>query len=346
MPGKKNKFYFLAVTLSVSAAVWATTFSSAPIFGNLTAAANNYYIEISSGSPLLQNWSNTNQITTDDNWTGVVAIEAFRGSGLAPVPGTDPRTILADTPNNPLDVNANQTNPATSPVDGVAEFEIADPTVALKASDSATAPNLVIHLDTSMGCVGKPVIVSFRLRDIDNSANNAVTQIATQYRVGGSGNYTNITGGYVADATTGPNQATFQRFMNLTLPNAAIGQTMLDVRIITTNATGADEWVGIDDINVNCFHPTVSQSAVYGKAVDANGRGISRAQITILNAETQETRTALTNAFGIFKFDALQSSSVYSVRIEHKRYNFKPNTQAFELLGDKYDVNFTGFDAN
>lgn len=346
MASKRNKFYFVAVSLSVLTFVWATAFSSVSGFGNLKALANNYYIEISSGSPYLQNWSNTNQININDNWTGVVAIEAFRGDGLAPAPGTDPRTILADSPNNPLDVNANQTNPATAPVDGVAEFEIADPVVALKASDSATAPNMVIHLNTSMGCVGKPIILSFRLRDIDNSANNAVTQVATQYRIGGSGNYSNIAGGYVADATTGPNQATFQRFLNLTLPNAAIGQTLLDIRIITTNAVGADEWVGIDDINVNCFHPTVGQSAVYGQAIDASGRGISRAEVTILNLDTQETRTALTNGFGRFNFAQLQTGSVYIVTIRHKRYNFKPNTQVFDLIGDKDDVNFVGIEGN
>ncbi|HEX8736054.1 MAG TPA: carboxypeptidase-like regulatory domain-containing protein [Pyrinomonadaceae bacterium] len=342
MTSKRNKFYFLAVSLSVLAAACAAAFSPA----SLTALANSYYLEIASGSPLVQNWSNTNQITTDDNWTGVVAIEGFRGDGLSPVPGADPRTILADTPNNPLDVNANQTNPATSTVDGVAEFEIADPTVALKASDSATAPNLVIHLNTTAGCVGKPIIVSFRLRDIDNSANNAVTQVATQYRIGGSGNYTNIAGGYVADATTGPNQATLQKYLTLTLPNIAIGQPMLDVRIITTNAAGADEWVGIDDINVNCYHPTAGQSAVYGKAVDSSGRGISRAQITITNAATQETRTALTNGFGNFRFDSLTAGNLYVVTIQHKRYNFKPSTQAFELLDDKDDVNFFGVEGN
>ncbi|MDQ3797993.1 MAG: carboxypeptidase-like regulatory domain-containing protein [Acidobacteriota bacterium] len=346
MTSKRNRFYFVAVSLSLAAAIWATAFSPASVFGNLTALANNYYIEISSGSPYLQNWSNTNQISTDDNWTGVVAIEAFRGDGLAPAPGTDPRTILADSPNNPLDVNANQTNPATSTVEGVAEFEIADPVVALKASDTATAPNLVIHLNTSAGCVGKPIVVGFRLRDIDDSANNAVTQIAAQYRIGGSGNYTNISGGYLADATTGPNQATFQRFMNLVLPNAAIGQTMLDVRIITTNAAGADEWVGIDDISVNCFHPTTGMSAVYGRAVDMNGRGISRAQVTLVNAQTQETRTALTNAFGMFRFDGLPVGNVYIATIEHKRYGFKPDTQAFQLIDDRDDLNFVGFGGN
>ncbi|HLM00067.1 MAG TPA: carboxypeptidase-like regulatory domain-containing protein [Pyrinomonadaceae bacterium] len=346
MAGKRNRFYFVAVSLGVLAILWAAMFSSVTGFVDITARANNYYIEISSGSPYLQNWSDTNQISADDNWTGVVAIEAFRGDGLAPVPGTDPRTILADSPNNPLDVNANQTNPATTPVDGVAEFEIADPVVALKGSDTATAPNLVIHLNTSMGCSGKPIIVSFRLRDIDSSANNAVTPVATQYRIGGSGNYTSVANGYLADATTGPNQATFQRFMSVRLPNDAINQTMLDVRIITTNAVGADEWVGIDDINVNCFHPTVGQTTVYGRAVDQNGRGISNAQVTLLNADTQETMTALTNGFGIFRFNNLQAGYVFVATIQHRRYTFKPNTQAFELLGDKDDLDFTGFAPN
>ena len=121
---------------------------------------------------------------------------------------------------------------------------------------------------------------------------------------------------------------------------------MLDVRIIKTNAVGADEWVGIDNINVNCFHPAVGQSSVYGQALDANGRGINQARVTILNLETQETRTALTNPFGRFSFYQLSTSTFYTATIQHKRYNFKPNRQVSELLGDRDDMDFFSIDGN
>ncbi|HYP42519.1 MAG TPA: hypothetical protein VEQ18_00695, partial [Candidatus Nitrosocosmicus sp.] len=60
----------------------------------------------------------------------------------------------------------------------------------------------------------------------------------------------------------------------------------------------------------------------------------------------QETRTALTNGFGRFKFANLPTGNLYIVTIGHKRYNFKPNTLAFDLIADKEDVNFVGIDGN
>lgn len=342
MRSKRNRFCFIALSAVVSTAAIFT----AHLPSELIARANNYYLEISPDGPLNQTWTNTNQITTDDNWTGVVAIEGFRGAGLSPSPGANPQTILADSPNNPLDVTANETNPLTSIADGVAEFEITDPTVALKGSDAATAPNLVIHINGSLGCNGKFINLRYRLRDIDASANNAVTQIATQFRTGASGNYTNIPAGYTADATTGPNQATFQKFVNIVLPVSSISNPLIDIRIITTNATGADEWVGVDDINVNCIHSTVGQASIYGRIVDANGRGISGARVMILDASTQETQTALTNGFGIYSFNNLPAGNVYSVTAQHKRFTFQPNMQSIELLGDREDVNFVSVEAN
>jgi hypothetical protein len=39
----------------------------------------------------------------------------------------------------------------------------------------------------------------------------------------------------------------------MTLPPETLGQAQLQVRIVTTDATGRDEWVGIDNIVVACF---------------------------------------------------------------------------------------------
>ncbi|MGB5014237.1 MAG: hypothetical protein WBO68_09420, partial [Pyrinomonadaceae bacterium] len=58
--------------------------------------ANGYYLEIAAGAPLLQNWTDTTLLNGPDDWTQIVAIEAFTGANLAPMRGSDARTILAD----------------------------------------------------------------------------------------------------------------------------------------------------------------------------------------------------------------------------------------------------------
>jgi hypothetical protein len=50
---------------------------------------SNNYFNLGNG-PLTQNWSNTNLITTDDNWSGVASIEGYRGDGLAGTTGSIP----------------------------------------------------------------------------------------------------------------------------------------------------------------------------------------------------------------------------------------------------------------
>lgn len=204
--------------------------------------------------PLSQNWSNTGLITADDNWNGVPGIIGYRGDGLTGATGTDPQTILADGSGTPVDVNANHADPDTFISGGVTEFDgIANPVVALQGSGTAAAPHLVISINTT-GQSGIPV--AYNIRDIDGSADNAVQPVALQYRVGNTGSYTNIPAAFVADATTGPSQATQVTAVNIVLPAACDNQPLVQLRIITTNAVGSDEWVGIDDINIGNSGPT------------------------------------------------------------------------------------------
>ena len=200
---------------------------------------------LSTGS-FSQDWSNAGLITADDDWSGVASIVGYRGDDVVSATGVDARTITAGaTSPGPIDVTANQTNPNTFSTGGVAEFALTNPTIALNGSGTGDAPNLVIYLDAT----GRENIrFQANLRDLDGSADNAIQQIAVQYRVGG-GNWVNA--GYVADATTGPSLATLVTAVDVTLGSDANNAADLEIRIITTNAAGNDEWVGIDDIVVS-----------------------------------------------------------------------------------------------
>ncbi|HJP91818.1 MAG TPA: DNA/RNA non-specific endonuclease [Pyrinomonadaceae bacterium] len=195
--------------------------------------------------PFSQNWSNTGLITADDNWTGVPGITGYRGDGLTGSTGVNPQTVLAES--TVEDVIANQTNPNTLITGGVAEFQITNPVVALQGSGTARAPYIQFSLNTS-GFSG--INVSYNLRDIDGSADNAIQPVALQFRIGSTGNFTNVPAGFVADATDGPSLATKVTPVSATLPATADNQPLVQVRVITTDAAGSDEWVGIDDINV------------------------------------------------------------------------------------------------
>jgi hypothetical protein len=197
--------------------------------------------------PLAQNWDSANLITTNDNWSGVASIRGFLGQDITTGTAADPGSLrTVSTFANDLDVIANQ-RLTTITNGGVAEFDqITNPTVALQGSGTADAPHLVIYLNTT-GV--NNIRVQYNLRDID-ATDNAIQPFALQYRVGNTGDFINLSAGHVGDATTGDG-ATLVTPVDVILPEAVNNQPQVQVRIITANASGNDEWVGIDDINIS-----------------------------------------------------------------------------------------------
>ncbi|MDQ3009490.1 MAG: ExeM/NucH family extracellular endonuclease, partial [Acidobacteriota bacterium] len=256
--------------------------------------------------PFSQNWTNTGLITTNDDWSGVAGIEGFLGDRAAS--GTtadiDPQTIVE--PLTTIDVIANQTNPNTNTAGGVAEFHTTlqstpQQTIALQGSGTADHPNIIIYLNTT-GQTG--INVSYNLRDIDCSVDNAQQQVALQYRVGSSGNFTNLPTGYVADATARVNGAaadvancTLVTPISVTLPAAADNQPLVQVRIITSNAAGSDEWVGIDDISVTTGPVVDTAPSVMSTSPADNATGVAVA--SNLSVTFSEAVNAPAGAFSI-----------------------------------------------
>lgn len=231
--------------------------------------------------PFSQNWSNADLITTNNVWTGVPGIEGYNGAdGSTTASGTDPQTVIVVPPNNALNVTANQTNPNTNTAGGLAEFALTNPVVALQGSGTADYPHLLITLNTTGASA---VRVRYNLRDIDGSADNAVQAVALQYRVGDTGNFTNVPEAFVADATSGPSLADLVTPVDVTLPGATANQPLVQLRIITANAPANDEWVGVDDLEITAAGsgPTLSINDV---TISEGNSGTTSATFTVTSS--------------------------------------------------------------
>lgn len=292
--------------------------------------------------PFTQDWSNAGLITTDDDWSGVPGFIGYRGDNLTLVNDVSPATVLADGIATPVDVIANQTNPNSLSTGGVAEFAIANPTVALQGSGTADAPFLLLNLNTTGQ---QNITVSYNLRDLDGSMDNSVQAVALHYRIGNSGDFINVPAAFVADASSGPSLATLVTPITVSLPIALNHQPLVQIRWMTANATGNDEWIGIDDIAVtgDPYTPPPNRYSI-AKHVVAGGGGTSTGLVysvrgTMGQPEASETMAGdrYSAAGGFWAFPtAVQVSGAPTLTIVpaasgNVTISWTPNTPGFVL---------------
>ena len=238
----KKRLLTFGITLFTGCSILAVMVGG--LGGAPAAHANDTYQSL----PFSQNWNQTDLITTDNDWSGVPGILGYDGrDDSTSLEGTDPQLYLDDLTGTNVVVKANQTGPETLSDQAVAEFHsqelvTGNPVVAIRAQTLYDRPHLLIHLNTTGW---ENVHVAYLLRDISD-AWDEITPVALQYRVGESGDFTNVPGAFVADATN--DAATLTTPVSVTLPSAVDNQAQVQLRIITTNADGSDEWVGIDNI--------------------------------------------------------------------------------------------------
>lgn len=84
--------------------------------------------------------------------------------------------------------------------------------------------------------------------------------------------------------------------------------------------------------------PTAASVSVGGRIVDSNGNGISRVSVSITN-QNGETRYAITNPFGFYRFDEIPVGETYVIAASHKRHQF--NSQVIVVLEDIQTADFT-----
>ena len=196
--------------------------------------------------PFTQDWTNIGLINVSDDWSGVPGIIGFRGDNVTALIGVDPQTLTADVSPGPVDVNANQTNPVTFTTGGVTEFELTNPAVAIYGSGTADAPTLQFHIN-STGL--QNITVAYDLRDVEAGLDDAIQPVALHWRAGTTGAWNNVPLAFVADATTGTTDTQVTP-VSVVLPSGADNLSELQIRVMTANAGGNDEAVGVDNISV------------------------------------------------------------------------------------------------
>lgn len=83
--------------------------------------------------------------------------------------------------------------------------------------------------------------------------------------------------------------------------------------------------------------PTAAAVSIGGRVTDAGGRGVGNAVVTLVDMAGL-TRTARTNPFGYYSFDAVQAGQTYIVSVQAKRHRFAP--QVVNAGDDLTEVNF------
>ncbi len=87
----------------------------------------------------------------------------------------------------------------------------------------------------------------------------------------------------------------------------------------------------------NCSVTTAASVTVAGRVITPNGRGLSRALVSMTDANGNVTYT-YTNPFGYYRFLDVPAGETYTFEVHSKRYAFRPQT--ILVLEDMTDLNF------
>jgi len=87
------------------------------------------------------------------------------------------------------------------------------------------------------------------------------------------------------------------------------------------------------------LNPSAAHVPVSGRVMTTAGTGISRALVTITNAGTGESVSAMTNTFGYYSVEA-EVGSLYILSAAHKRYTFVDSVRTIALLDESSGNDF------
>jgi len=112
--------------------------------------------------------------------------------------------------------------------------------------------------------------------------------------------------------------------------NVTVGGTNYNVVVASSHS----------DILCGTLVITAADVNISGRIVDANGTGISRAGVTITNAQGQVVRTTTSSETGVYTLTQVESGQTYIVQAAHRLYTFTP--RPITLLDEVNGFNLTG----
>ncbi|HEY8559251.1 MAG TPA: carboxypeptidase-like regulatory domain-containing protein [Pyrinomonadaceae bacterium] len=80
--------------------------------------------------------------------------------------------------------------------------------------------------------------------------------------------------------------------------------------------------------------------SITGRIVTANGTGVRRASVTVMNLTTFETQTRIANDFGYFRFNDLPIINLYVVTVGSKRHSFNFASQLVQFTDLEHNLLF------
>jgi hypothetical protein len=93
------------------------------------------------------------------------------------------------------------------------------------------------------------------------------------------------------------------------------------------------------------FAPTAANVVVGGQVKTADGRGIKNVLVTITFPSGQ-TRTAISSAFGYYRFADIPAGEIYVFSVAAKRFTFAQPSQARQISDDTQDIDFVADASN
>ncbi|MCA1622379.1 MAG: lamin tail domain-containing protein [Acidobacteria bacterium] len=88
--------------------------------------------------------------------------------------------------------------------------------------------------------------------------------------------------------------------------------------------------------------PTAASVSIEGRVMTIKGRGISRAQITLTDAEGN-TRLAMSNSFGYYRFFDIAAGETYILSIRSKSHQFAEPTRVINVTEDLTGADFVAY---
>lgn len=184
------------------------------------------------------------------------------------------------------------------------------------------------------GAGGTIVVSSFALAGVTITANGGTggNQIISSNEAEGPGGGGG--GGYIAIRTGSPSRSA----------NGGVGGNTDSTSLTEFPRNGSTNGAsGVANATVStlpiCVSPSAGPTTVVGQVVDAYGRAIGRARLTLIDGNGN-IQVAISNAFGYFKFAPIPSGSTATLTVSHKGYTFASPTQIIETRDSIAEILF------